>query len=150
MINSSKRYKKIKLTDKHKIERYTLVSDEDYDNLSKHAWYAKPHNKKNPYYYATRVYRGKMIYMHYEIMKKKKGYFIDHINRNSLDNRRENLRYVTPLESAKNRKLKKGQGVTGYTKKGNKWQAQAKGKYLGIYKTTDEAYNAYIKYIETN
>jgi hypothetical protein len=45
-------------------------------------------------YVASRT-GGKFIYLHILLMGKKQGLMIDHINRNKLDNRRENLRFVT-------------------------------------------------------
>jgi hypothetical protein len=81
----------------------------------------------------------------------KLGYVCDHINRNKLDNRRENLRESTILENNLNsikHKLGKYQGYT-YLKSRNKWQAQikinGKQKYLGIFKTEEEAHNRYLQ-----
>ena len=41
-------------------------------------------------------------YLHNKILPKKEGYYVDHINGDRLDNRPENLRYVTPSQNARN------------------------------------------------
>ena len=67
--------------------------------------------------------------------------FIDHVNRDRLDNCVSNLRLVSHQENQFNRNSK------GYSKKGNKYKAQIQinGKkiHLGYYDTTEEASNAY-------
>jgi hypothetical protein len=69
---------------------------------------------------------------------------IDHINRNTLDNRISNLRSATHSKNMLNTNSK------GYyfSKVAKKWLAQIqvdkKYKYLGLYKTEAEASNAYI------
>ena len=69
---------------------------------------------------------------------------IDHINRNKTDNKITNLRSVTRNQNMWNLNCK---GYT-YHKKSNKWQAQIliyrKFKYLGLFKTEEEARNAYL------
>ena len=77
---------------------------------------------------------------------------VDHINRNKLDNRRENLRVVSHSVNAMNRDyVKKGaSGVKGvtYLKSSNKWRATVycDGIYkLGIFNTKEEAIEAYNK-----
>ena len=64
-------------------------------------------------YYIISIYYNKqsiavpvhkvVAYALYGDIALKKGLHIDHINRNSLDNRGENLRVVTPKQNAKNR-----------------------------------------------
>lgn len=67
----------------------------------------------------------------------------DHINGDKLDNRRENLRIVTPAESNLNRSVK-GRGVYR-TRNGKRWQAKVahgrggRATYLGTFDTADEA-----------
>lgn len=80
----------------------------------------------------------------------KAGFMVDHINRNKLDNRRENLREVSCLENNinKDRKGRKSFGST-YLKSRGKWQAQIKinGKqtYLGVFNTEEQAQECYLK-----
>jgi len=67
----------------------------------------------------------------------------DHINRDILDNRRENLRIVSVLANNRNHS-KFANGVGSVTKlKHGKWQATAsfmgRGKYIGVFATRDEA-----------
>jgi hypothetical protein len=72
----------------------TIVSDEDYERLSAFTW------TKTNRGYASRGSGSKV--MHKYILSPKDGFEVDHINRDKLDNRRENLRYVTHKENMQN------------------------------------------------
>ena len=87
---------------------------------------------------------------------------IDHVNRNSLDNRIINLRWVSSSENNANRAKRtnttsKFVGVS-FDKKSNKWRAQIRckilnggiQKYLGIFNTEEQASFAREKYIKEN
>jgi hypothetical protein len=75
---------------------------------------------------------------------------VDHINRNKLDNRRENLRVVDRSANNQNRQKFKGPASSQYvgvTKRGNRWAARIKkdGKScaLGRFDTERDAAIAY-------
>lgn len=81
-----------------------LIDARDSELVSAHRWTANP----TPFgaFYATTSIKGKTVYMHRLIVNPPKGKEVDHINRNSLDNRRENLRAVTHLvENMRNGKF---------------------------------------------
>jgi len=93
--------KRIKLSGKYAIDKYsyTIVDDEDYEWLSKHKWKAKPNGAHNNIYaIRTTNFNGKTIdlRMHRLIIGAEfgNGKDVDHINHNSLDNRKSNLRIV--------------------------------------------------------
>jgi len=78
---------------------------------------------------------------------------IDHINGNPDDNRLENLRLCTHAQNMQNRKpninsTSKYMGVSLHRPTG-KWVAQIMfngvGKYLGLHKTEEDAYQAYLE-----
>ena len=77
---------------------------------------------------------GKIL--HRIIMDDPEGQFIDHINRNPLDNRRENLRIVSIQENCMNLSMKKTNksGIAGvhWDKNANKWRAKLTYKYKSI------------------
>lgn len=50
-------------------------------------------------------------YLHHKILKPKDGYVIDHINRNKLDNRPENLRYLDIRRNCVNAKASNSIGI---------------------------------------
>lgn len=90
--------------------------------------------------------------MHREIMKPKRGFWVDHITHTKLDNRRENLRVCTPAQNNWNKRKGRGQhkykGVVFDKKKPvNPWLAliSANGTtvYLGCYASEDLAALAY-------
>jgi hypothetical protein len=75
----------------------------------------------------------------------------DHINHDGLDNRRSNLRPVTPAQSAANRRPQIGsssryKGVQWSTR-GRKWSAvinvAGRRRYLGLFVDEEEAALAY-------
>lgn len=74
-------------------------------------------------------------------------YYVDHIDRNKLNNSVDNLRIITPKESICNRdifKTSKNVGVS-YDKSRCKWVARIiidnKYKFLGRFDTEESAYN---------
>jgi hypothetical protein len=79
-----------------------LVDDEDYARLSEHRWYASPCGDR---FYAGRmiVRDGKrmLLHMHRELILDADT--VDHINGNSLDNRRRNLRPASHSENQANK-----------------------------------------------
>lgn len=89
------------------------------------------------------------------IMKAERGFFVDHINGNRLDNRRSNLRACTPRESSLNRgrhkdTLSKYKGVSlnKSSYKNKPWRARIFDKkeiHIGSFATQEEAARAYNK-----
>ena len=67
-----------------------LVDDEDYDRLKSYQWFLS-----GPGYaagFAPVDGRFKLTYMHRLILNASPDQLVDHINGNTLDNRRQNLR----------------------------------------------------------
>ncbi|MDD5061650.1 MAG: HNH endonuclease [Candidatus Marinimicrobia bacterium] len=95
--------------------------------------------------------KNKQFFLHHLILPPKEGFVIDHINRNRLDNRRCNLRYVTHSQSQMNRSKQKNNtsGFRGvyWNKHAKKWVSiiGIKGKliHLGYYINIEEAAKAY-------
>lgn len=138
----------------HEIElskgKIALVSAEDYDRLNKVKWYAL--NYGNGTFAAARGGGGGLTIMHREILGDiPEGFEVDHINGDSLDNRRENLRICTHSQNRKNNKKYKTNtsGFMGVYWRSNrrKWVAMiyvdGKRRYLGHYDAPEEAAVAY-------
>jgi len=129
--------------------KYAVVDDSDFAELNQYKWYAMK-NKKD--YYAARHERGKTynrktILMHRQIVNASEFQDVDHKNRNTLDNRRENLRECSRSQNMANMK---SVANTTSTYKGvqfqperNKWRARIGTKHLGRFNTGIEAALAY-------
>ncbi len=141
--------KRIKLTQGYSC----IVDDEDYEFLSQWKWHVligKPH------VYAMRNSEpvdGKRhhILMHRVLNKTPKGRDTDHVNGNTLDNRKANLRNATRRQNMHNRKpnakgTSKYKGVSWH-KQHRKWivhiQVNKVGHHIGLFHDEKEAALAY-------
>ena len=130
-----------------------IVDDEDYEWLIQWKWQAY---KIRHMWYAVRFPKkpngkGTTISMHREILGKKAARITDHLNRNGLDNRRENLKPCIHQANAVNTNRK---GMTsryfGVCASGfpiHSWEAQVwrnkRRVTLGTFQTECEAALAY-------
>lgn len=137
---------------KKEIIAKTLVSPEDYENVSKISkinWHLhidkwKTQNIVIEKKYVNGKKNNKHIRLHTFILgKAAKGFVIDHINGDGLDNRRENLRFLTYAQNSQNKKSKNKYLGIIYREDINKWQASANKKYLGCYTDEISAAKAY-------
>jgi hypothetical protein len=123
---------------------YTYVDAVDYEWLNQWRWRLCGR-------YAARRQKGKLIFMHREIMRPPPGKVTDHANGNKLDNTRINLRNTTPRQNVHNRCKRFGctsiyKGV-GYHKRRHRWYASIRlGKeyfHLGYFDSEAEAARVY-------
>lgn len=145
--------RRIKLTQ----DKYATVDNEDFLELNKYKWMFNNG-------YASRqkhlgMFDGKQkqvrVYMHRVVTGSHKTLQTDHINGNTLDNRRSNLRLVTNSQNQMNSKLstRNKSGFKGvYWHEGNKRWAAVVGlnkegkqymKHLGMFRIKEDAANAY-------
>jgi hypothetical protein len=98
--------------------KFALVDADDIEKISAHKWYVTQKGdiaSNSVYALRTDYSSGKpiQVLMHHVILPPPEDMFIDHINRNGLDNRRANLRIATQTENARNAKRRKN-NRTGY------------------------------------
>lgn len=119
-----------------------------YAIVDKEFAYLDKHKRNNNWGYAWAKIDKKMINMQWLIIgKAPKWKYIDHINRNRLDNRKCNLRIVTPSENSVNSNISKSNNSwckwVRYCKTNKKWisriQYEHKIIYLGNHNTKEEA-----------
>jgi len=150
-LSGSFHMKEIKLTQ----GKAALIDDEDFDLINQFNWYA---NNSRGIFYAIAyisisnkngIKKENYILMHRLLMNPGKGLFVDHINHNGLDNRRDNLRIVTHRVNHLNRIKSNKTGLCGAFKIGNSYASQinifGKVKYIGCYPTAELAHEAYMK-----
>lgn len=117
--------------------KYAKIDAEDFATLSVYSWYTLKTG-----YAATSVggrKNKKMIYMHRLVMDVIDRFIsVDHINKNKLDNRKENLRICSHKQNcsnsskSKNLKTSKFKGVY-FDKQRGKWAAKIKVNYINIF-----------------
>lgn len=116
-----------------------LISLEDIEKVRKYKWRLD----QKGYVITQEHKKSKVIRLHRFIMKCPEDMVVDHINHNTLDNRRKNLRICTQHENSMNKSNIKG---VRWESDREKWRADIcyKGKRinLGRYKTKEEAIEA--------
>jgi hypothetical protein len=80
----------------------TKIDIDSVDMVKKLKWHIDNYN------YVGTVINGRKVKLHQLVMGRKKGCEIDHINHDTLDNRRYNLRHVTRSQNNMNRRGIKG------------------------------------------
>ena len=122
---------------------------DDYEKVSKHRW-KENSNKYHPYICAK--INGKWIYVHRLIMDAKQGEYVDHIDRNVLNNKKSNLRIVTNQQNSFNAKTtsinKSGYKGVYWSVRDKYWYSQIRiGKtiHLGSFHTIEDAIKARLK-----
>jgi len=172
------------IIESRKYGKFTVLIDaEDWEKISQHKWHMRRNKNQNgwcdQYYVRTMIpmpegkwytYKNKdgsdykhkqqgSVQLHRFLMDPPSDMVVDHINGDTLDNRRSNLRICTRIENFRNRKRSKN-NTSGY--KGVHYAQKTKdmineltkpwiarlslvGKrlYLGNYSTPEEAGRAY-------
>lgn len=133
----------------------TLVDNEDFD-LSYYKWHfhdsgkgyaASSFEKKENH---SKTFLHRVVFERMSSASIPSGMEIDHINGNSLDNRRSNLRMVTSSQNKFN-KPKKSNNTSGYKgvswhKSSQKWRAEitvsGKRNFVGLFNFPEDAARA--------
>ncbi len=138
-------------------EKYGVLLDaEDLDKYRIHLWSISSLKRKKPYVRANIYVDGKRkkISLHRFLLGlSNEDVEVDHVNGDTLDNRKQNLRIATKHQNAMNRG-KQNNNTSGYkgvfrvTKPSkNPWQAKItvrdKQIYLGVFPTAEAAAHAY-------
>jgi hypothetical protein len=132
-------------------EQYAFVDADDFEWLNQWPWFAR-WNPEAKTFYASRCVIGadgkqQTLHMHNVVVPPAPGLVIDHWNGCGLDNRRINLRCVTPSVNAINRRMTSlnTSGYTGvyYIKRDERWVAtvEVRGKKvcLGYFERKKDA-----------
>lgn len=147
------------------MERVAIVDNEDWPLLSRFKWIFRKNVYNDKGYAARYLPRGlylpkqrqQMILVKMEefIIPVKRYTTIDHINGDSLDNRKSNLRLANTVQQRQNRghgqgfKGRRFKGVYRSHAKGTRWEAQirvqGKLRQIGTFATEVEAAQAYNK-----
>lgn len=135
--------------------KHAIVDNDDYNMLLEYSWYSNE-SSSHPYAYRSQWVSGENrsveIPMHHVVMGcGGEGKEVDHINGDGLDNRKENLRFVTRAQNNWNQKSRKFtsskyKGV-GWNKRRKYWesyiQVDNKKHHLGSHQNEEMAALAY-------
>jgi hypothetical protein len=113
----------------------------------------RPHRGSRKQYFVHSMPRPKHenILLHRFLVSAPDGMDVDHINGNTFDNRKENLRICTHSENQKNQKLRinntSGAKGVSYDKRKKKWRPRitvdGKELFLGYFERLEDAKEAY-------
>lgn len=109
---------------------YFLIDKNDYNKVKDYKWtlddgYVCSHDFSDNF---------KKIRMHRFVLGALSGQIVDHVNRNKLDNRKDNLRLVNHEQNSRNISISKANktGIIGVSKaENNAWRVTIQGKSFG-------------------
>jgi hypothetical protein len=128
---------------------WAMIDEVDLPLVIKHAWY--PAKGKDTSYAMFRTMGAGTVYMHRLIAGAAKGFDVDHIDGNGLNNRRNNLRVCTHAQNIANQRISRAntsgfKGVS-WDKRRGAWEAhikfQQKKRFLGYFSDKADAARAY-------
>ena len=137
-------------------DKVAIVDDEDYNRVmeaisSRSKWYVHSPPPSKKYYAFDGSHR---LSIHRVVMSAPKGFDVDHINGDPLDNRKENLRICTRSQNCQNKSVRADSksGFKGVYQHGTRFRAyigdpnrKKRQISLGYYTTAEEAARAYDK-----
>lgn len=143
--------------------KFALIDEADFDRVNEHKWYMQTNLRRDRLYAVTgypnrknrKEGRSSIIFLHRFILNiEDNTIIVDHINNDSLDCRKNNLRIATLSQNAQNRKRfnsntsgYKGVSLNKQKKYKHPWVSRLmlkdKSYYLGMYATAEEAAQAY-------
>ena len=127
---------------------YLAVVDAFDSSVAEHKWSACVRGSgKNVRVYATREENGKRILLHHAIFGRPDGLDVDHIDGNTLNCCRSNLRSATRSQNNANGRKRaqttsKFKGVH-FHEQCRKWTAQIRKRHLGLFRDEFDAATAY-------
>jgi hypothetical protein len=139
-----------------KIILFSVVDDEDFDKINKYKWSILTSGNKK---YACRQYKKdgkiKRIFLHRYIMNTEDNKIqIDHIDGNTMNNQKSNLRSCSPKENCYNKKVASNNtsGYKGVWSYKHMWvasiQKDNKKFHCGRFENKEDAKEAYNKKAE--
>lgn len=126
-----------------------LIDADDLPLVGGMQWFARVQEAHRVY--AVRTHHGRYTPLHRFVMNAQKGEEIDHISRDTLDNRKSNLRRCTRSQNIANARLnaRNSSGYRGVSrdKRTGRWIAQiqvrSSPRHIGVFDTPLEAALAY-------
>lgn len=100
--------------------QFAIVDDEDFERVSKHNWHIMRSNGNSPGYAVSK------LRMHRLIIDAPPGFLVDHINGDTLDNRKCNLRLCNNSQNQQNTQSRGGSSKyknVSFQRRTGKWMA---------------------------
>lgn len=118
----------------------TVIDEADLPLVANRSWSLKGGHVP----YAVANIRGRIVKLHQLLIDIPEGMVCDHIDGDSLNNRRSNLRVCTHQENNFNSKIRKGRRFKGVTMlPSGRYHVRVAGESIGTFDTEEEAAGAY-------
>lgn len=132
--------------------KFSTVSDDDYERVVQHKWCVIS-NGENHFYAVRGTSDGRRQTLAAFVLGSQQGTIVDHIDGNTLNNERPNLRVATDAENSHNTQKRRTPGLTSQYKGvcwnayKRKWAAAIQANYkrliLGYFDSEVDAAKAY-------